>query len=156
MTHPSGSYTYQTTFDLTGFDPNSAQISGFLAADNAVLVYLNSAPPAGSNSSRASAASADVLMSVYAKGGYSFTPGSFANQSFSITGGFQPGLNTLTFVVFNEVQDSGNPTGLRVAVSGTADLLPTPEPTTAAVFAGLLGAAAYIRRTARRRPGAAV
>lgn len=169
-THPDGYYTYRTTFDLTGFDPATARVTGFVAADNAVQVFLNTtpgppAPPAGRGAPGVTTAFAppgpDPAVSVYAPLGYTFTAGNFANQSFTLTGGFVPGQNTLTFVVYNEVQATGNPTGLRVALSGTADPLPaaavpTPEPAAAAVFAGLLGVSAYIRRTARRPAGAAV
>lgn len=132
-THPDGYYTYRTTFDLTGFDPATATITGFVAADNGVRVYLNdgATPAAG----------------MYASNGYTFTPAAFANQSLSITGGFRPGINTLDFVVSNEVQSSGNPTGLRVALSGSAAPAATPEPATLAVFGGgLIGLAGYIRR----------
>ena len=136
-THPDGYYTYRTTFSLSGFNPATAAITGFLAADNAADVYLNGA----------------LVAHVYAAGGYTFTPTSFSQQAFSINKGFGAGQNTLDFVVYNEVQATGNPTGLRVAMSGTADKLAlidpiaTPEPATLAVFGfGLVGLTGYLRR----------
>ncbi len=130
-THPDGYYTYRTTFDLTGFNLASASISGFVAADNGVQVLLNG----------------QFAASIYGPNGYTFTTTAFANQGLSITSGFKPGINTLDFVVYNEVQASGNPTGLRVALSGNADPVPTPEPASLAVFGGgLIGLAGYIRR----------
>jgi hypothetical protein len=130
-THAAGQYTYRTTFDLTGFDPSSAQIKGFIAADNGVDILLNG----------------NKVKTFYQPTGYTFTPSAFASQSLSINSGFIAGMNTLDFVVTNEVQATGNPTGLRAALSGTANPAPTPEPATAAVLAGgLVGLAGYIRR----------
>lgn len=37
----SGYYTFTTTFDLTGYDPLSAILSGSLAADDSAFIYLN-------------------------------------------------------------------------------------------------------------------
>src|SRR5665213_1414143 len=94
---PPGIYAYVTTFSLAGLDPRTATISGEVGADDASLaIFLNgtsiAAPPP------------------------SFNP----LQPFSITSGFVAGINTLEFDVGNgPAGGSSNPTGLRVALSGT-------------------------------------
>ena len=91
---PAGSYTYRTTFDLTGLDPATASISGQWSTDDSgPSILLNG-----------------VLTPNLPAGGFSsFFP-------FSITSGFSTGVNTLDFAVVN----GGGPTGLRVEMSGTA------------------------------------
>lgn len=124
-----GLYDYQTTFDLTGLIPSTAVISGLWTSDNeGDYISLN-----GVNLGYATAGDFSTL-------GYSFT----------IAGGFVWGINTLDFVATNDSGNSGNPTGLRVQLSGTAD--PVPEPATwGLVGLGLLGAG-LLRRRANRRP----
>src|SRR6185295_16091482 len=76
-----GRYTYTTTFDLTGFDPSSARITGNLSSDDLLpIVRLNG----------------NVLSGVTAGGFNAFFP-------FSIPKGsaFVDGLNTLEFVIEN-------------------------------------------------------
>jgi len=90
----AGNYTYRTTFDLTGMDPTTANLTGSVAADDSVTVKLNGAVVASA-------------------GGFS----SFTY--FSITAGFVAGVNTLDFVV-NNGGTSASPTGLRVEIGGTA------------------------------------
>lgn len=113
-------FVYRTSFDLTGFDPASALISGVWATDDP---------------------GTDILINGASTGNASccftgFTP-------FSITSGFVAGINTLDFFVFN----SGGPTGLRVEMTGTAD--PVPEPVTLSLLgAGLAGVAGLRRRKA--------
>ncbi len=107
-TDPNGSYAYTTTFDLTGRIGSTAQITGRWSSDNNGLgIKIN---------------------------GVSVTPalnGSFVNlppyegfrnwYSFGIFGGFLGNqVNTLEFTVVNGVQSSGNPSGLRVEMTGTA------------------------------------
>ena len=97
-----GTYTYQESFDLTAYDPSTAQVTGQLAGDNTVEVFLNSVDTGLGSTTFAS-----------------FTP-------FTISSGFQAGINTLSFVVVNQGTDP-NPTGLRVEIdSATADVAPEP------------------------------
>ena len=98
------SLVYQTKFDLTGFNPASARITGRWAADNrGQSVILNGTP-----------------LAVPA-------PSSFDSwAAFNINSGFISGMNTLQFVIFNDAdvtQPQGqNPGGIRVELAGTADV----------------------------------
>lgn len=107
---PPGNYTYATTFDLTGFNPLSASISGGWASDNdGVAIKLNG---------------------VTVSGATSFTQFSLGFAPFSITSGFIAGINTLEFIVHNGGSAPGNnsggsnPTALRVEMSGIATAVP--------------------------------
>jgi PEP-CTERM motif len=126
---PNGSYDYRTTFDLTGFDPSTAFISGGWSSDNNGLQILLNGVDTGN-------ASTD-----FAQFSIGFAP-------FSITGGFVSGINTLDFIVNN----GGGPTALRVEMSGDAKATgAVPEPGTWALMIsgfGLAGAALRRRRTA--------
>ncbi len=96
----SGYYIYEATLDLTGYAESTAVLSGMLAADDAVWIYLNQSGSAVFGS---------------ATGFTSLTP-------FLINSGFIAGVNEIDFVVAN---DSG-PTGLLVDdVAASAD---APEP----------------------------
>jgi hypothetical protein len=128
---PAGYYYYQTTFDLTGYNPATAQIVGNLAIDNALEVYLNgnytgvSLPWAASSESPL--------------------------HPFSITTGFVGGLNSLVFEVYNGPQPGGNPanpTGLQVQITAATAALSVPVPLPSAAWAGmgLLGGMLVFRR----------
>jgi hypothetical protein len=88
---PVGVYHYILNFDLTGLDAARVKISGSWMTDNAATLLLN-----GKDT------------------GFSKDPDGFHQlDSFTITTGFLPGLNSLEFRVENE--DIGpNPTGLVV------------------------------------------
>jgi hypothetical protein len=92
----AGAYTYRTTFNLTGFNPSTAVLTGQYAADDGASIQLNGVTV------------------------FSTSQGFGAFQSFTINSGFAAGLNTLDFVVQNAVYGGTNPTGLRVDISGTA------------------------------------
>lgn len=95
-----GNYVYRTTFDLTGLDPSTAVISGRWSTDNN---------------------GADILINGQSTGNTTdFVQFNIGWKSFTINGGFQPGINTLDFVVF----DSGVITALRVELSGVAAVVP--------------------------------
>jgi hypothetical protein len=90
-------YTYTTTFTLpVGF--SDAMLSGGWASDNGATMSLNGGP------------------TVSTTGDAAF--GSLT--SFSITSGFMAGANIITFSVLNSgAFTEGNPTGLRVEISGS-------------------------------------
>ncbi len=99
---PAGDYDYRTTFDLTGYSPATASITGEWAVDDdGVSILLNGV----------STGNSDTIANAYA-----------TFQSFSITSGFQAGLNTLDFIV----QNAYAPTGLRVEATLKATALPPP------------------------------
>ncbi len=119
---PGGLYDYQTTFDLTNFDPATASLSGSWAMDNYGTILLNGVDTGNTWSSNN------------------------AYGTFAINSGFQSGLNTVDFLI---VDDGSGTTGLRVdGVSGSAN--PVPEASTTVSFGLLLalglGAAVIARR----------
>lgn len=130
---PPGLYDYRTTFDLTGFDPNTASIHGRWMTDNqGVDIQIN-----GNSTGQ------QTLQSRFYD--------TLGWASFDITGGFRLGINTLDFVVQNFNGPGDNPTGLRVeflsATATRAADATTPEPATALLWcAGLAALAAEIRR----------
>ncbi len=86
-----GDYTYKTTFDLTGFDPSTAVLLGSWATDNlGTDLKLNGTSTGLLNGTQFAALT-----------------------SFTITSGFQAGVNTLEFSVNNSDAVAGY-TGLRV------------------------------------------
>jgi hypothetical protein len=89
-------FDYQTTFDLTGFDPSTVTLTGSWATDNeGVDIFIN-----GKST------------------GFSINPADRAGfrslSPFTISTGFVVGVNTLDFIVHNDEAV----TGLRVEVSG--------------------------------------
>lgn len=123
---PIGNYDHQVSFDLTGFYANTAIITGGWSSDNnGVAIFLNGVDTGNP--------------------GTSFTQFSLGFAPFSITTGFQPGINTLDFIVYN----GGGPTALRVEMTGTAT--PTPEPSSLVLLGtGVAGIASMIRRKLNR------
>jgi len=118
----TGAYIYRTTFDLTGFIPETAVLTGFWNTDNnGTEILLNGTS-------------------------FPFTTSAIsyneAPTPFSITTGFLPGLNTLDFAFY----DDGFYTGLRV--SGLQAQAAVPEPST---YALLVMTAASALCWARRR-----
>ena len=106
---PEGDYDYRTTFDLTGFDPTTASITGQIGADNTVTQVLLNGQDVG------------------------YLPTNVGNNfaslnALNITGGFAGGVNTLDFLVHNDPGNTYNPTGFRADLSGTAQLAGTSIP----------------------------
>jgi len=146
----AGAYTFATTFDLTGFDPTSLILSLDVSADNSVQVLINNHDISstfnynGTGSPNCGATSAAAH------------PWCFENFSSNhnitnaVASGFLATINTLTFVVTNEVGSGPNPTGLRVQAVGSANLASgVPEPITVALVGfGLAGMALVRRRRA--------
>ncbi len=134
MLGPIGYYFYRTTFDLTGFDSNTASINGRWSSDNnGVGIFLNGR-----------------------RVSYGTDYEQFQSwSSFTATSGFVGGINRLDFIVFN----GGIQTGLRVEMVGTAglDVPPAPEPTSLALagFAGLGMALGAWRRRRQHKQQAA-
>jgi hypothetical protein len=110
---PGGTYVYDLMFDLTGFQPATATISGIWSSDNQSTVFLNGA-----------------LFATHTGGAAAFT--SF--DTFGIGTGFLPGINTLTI----QVNNLGGPSGAHVnELQG--DALPIPEPCTLTLAVLALG-----------------
>jgi hypothetical protein len=128
-----GNYVYTTTFDLTGFDLSTVVLTGQWSTDNSGLsIVINGVELPFTTPEQAF----------------------FGWYGFTISCGFVAGVNTLQFVVNNAgcPNCSVNPTGLRVEISGTGELLANnaplqavPEPATVLlVGSGLAGL--WIRR----------
>jgi hypothetical protein len=127
---PIGDYTYTTTFDLTGLIPGTAQISGNWAADNTgVSILLN-----GSGTGIIANAS-------------SVKYGSFTGFSIDNTANFVNGVNSLSFTIGN----GGGPTGIRVAMTGTADPAAVPEPSDFVGTAIAFGSVVLLRRNVSKK-----
>jgi hypothetical protein len=118
---PQGAtYTYTTTFDITGYIASSASLTGRFAVDNNLTsVSLN-----GTN------------LGITGRGVGYWT-------SFAINSGFVTGVNTLQFAVVNG-GTSPNPTGLRVEFSQFTAAVPEPE-SYALALVGLLTVGGMLR-----------
>lgn len=124
----AGLYSYALNFSLAGFDAATASFSGRFAVDNSIdAIFLNGTQITGSGGS----------FNGYTA--FSSTPGAFL-----------AGANTLTFIVRNFAQASGNPTGLRVEfLQSDAAVTAVPEAATWAMMIagfGLVGAAMRSRK----------
>jgi len=121
----NGDYVFETTFDLTGLDPSTATISGVTSPDDRLdQVFLNGAA-LGINSNNF---------------------GVFKPFTIPVGSNFIAGVNTLQFVMRNLGAIPGtSPFGLRVELSGTADVIPEPSSLLLTAL-GLLGMAGFRRR----------
>ena len=147
--HPEGLYTFRLSFDLSGFDTTTVQISGGWCADNNGSMTLNG-HPAGAG-----------------------TPGYGSLTPFTITTGFKGGINTLEFSSYNLGGGGANPTAIRVkglAGTGTPLLLgvndaspalalaaPIPNPSLGSARIGYtLARSGHVRLTIRNVVGRVV
>ena len=96
-----GNYTYRLSFDLTGYIPATAILKGTFVSDDTVYQVLLNGQITGINNGAANTTNSNTKQ---------------YTTSFVITAGFQAGLNTLDFFVYNGVTN----TGLRVEINGTA------------------------------------
>jgi len=104
-----GTYIYETTFDLTGLDATTAEISGGFAVDTNLLnILLNGSGVGITQSGDLSTA---------------FNPFSIDN-----TANFNAGVNTLTFRTNRGGgAETAGPHGFRAELSGTANVIPEPS-----------------------------
>ena len=120
-----GYYTYSLSFDLTGFDPSTAFISGRFATDNEGSIGLNG----GSVATTGNADFRDL-------------------KSFQIDSGFLPGLNTVDVSVNN----GGDPTSFIVVFDrATAKPLAAPMPDKGSTLLMAAGVAVPLIALRRRR-----
>ena len=123
-------YTFELSFDLSGFDPNAVSITGSWGVDNLGTIRVDGAPAIGT-------------------GALSLTnPSNFTvPNAFSLTGGFHDGLNTIDI----QAIDQGFVGGLDVtALAITAAPIPSiPEPGTAPIM--MVGGAVLCWFLRRRR-----
>jgi hypothetical protein len=105
---PAGTYTYTLQFNLGGFDPTTATISGRWVADNAAGMYLNSGLVAVTKNGK--------------KGDAGFKQ--WAPFTIPAGSGFMPGANTLTFIVTNDETWTGLRVEFTNAFSGCATCAP--------------------------------
>ncbi len=118
---PIADTTYETKFDLTGFDPATAVLNLSIAADDWVDISLNG-------------------VNVFS---HPNTAMYFGTVSAVINSNFVAGVNTLDFFVHS----IGGPSGLDVNITGTAD--PVPEPASLMLLG--TGMAAVSSRLRRRK-----
>lgn len=99
----NGTFTWTTTFDLTGYNATTASFSAQFAADNNAQAFLN--------------------------GHLIGTANGFSSWSAlsATSNDFVSGVNTLQFVVTNLAQNGGNPTGLQVNILAS-NVSAVPEP----------------------------
>jgi len=124
LSDATGDFEYQTTFDLTGYDPTSAVLNGEWGYDNSeVEILLNGIEIQGPSGTD----------------GYN----SFAAYSAG-AGDFVSGINTIDFIVNN----TGGPTAFNTFATVTANATPEPSPLVA-LGVGLLGVGMMMVRKRR-------
>jgi len=96
---PVGSYTYETTFNLGGYNVSTVAISGAIVADNAITaIRIN-----GFNI------------------GFTQTTSTYELAPFTIPSGhYVAGVNTIEFDVYNAPSTGGDASGFRVQFTGYA------------------------------------
>ena len=130
---PSGTYNFQTTFDLTGYQASTAQITGRWAADDdGIQILLNGI---------------DTGVTPIGAGNF----GQWSNFSINNSALFVSGANTLNFIVVN----TPGRTALRTELVGRADLVATaaavPEPSDLLGSVIAFGAVILIKRKLNKK-----
>lgn len=151
QTDPSGNYVYQTTFVIgAGFDPSTVLLYGSISSDNCtsgILVNGTAVVYAGGNSSLMVPGTCLSQAHNFEIGGTNATWQSPAGAYLATSTVFHPGINTLQFVVNNQVLTTQNPTGLIVWIRGQGMFeAPVPEASTAGLLVAGLAAVALLRR----------
>jgi hypothetical protein len=124
----NGFYVYQMIVDLTGFDPNTAVITGTFGTDNDGSISVNGNPPA-----------ATACFACFS-----------SPTGFTLNSGFVAGLNSIQLAMDN----GGDPSAFRVEFArATADVATSgvPEPGSFPLIVGGLSALALLRRKFRRQ-----
>ena len=121
-------FDFQTTFDLTGYDPGATSVFFRYMDDNELTAVMINGTPVGFA----------IGAGMQAWSGYTKISGE---------GLFNGGVNTLDFLVYNASGTSGNPAGLRVELSGEV----VPEPGSLALIgSGMLLFGGLLRRKLAR------
>ena len=145
----SQTVVFRTTFDLTGYIPSTASIvglAGWATDDFGLDILIN-----GVSTGQATAPNCNG--SSYC----GYTP-------FIVASSFIAGINTLDFLVQNSPASAcdagcqtlfgGNPFGLRVEMTGTADISAVPLPAALPLFATGLGALGWLGWRRKRKAAA--
>ena len=119
-------FDYRTSFDLTGFNPNTFALNINFAADDSADIILNG------TTLKTTQGNFKTFTAL------TFNAASDATFRNALTGG----VNTLDFLVHNS---GSGPTGLQAQVDGIADV---PEPGSVAMLVGMgaTGAGFFLRR----------
>jgi hypothetical protein len=129
----TGTYQFQTTFDLTGFTPSTAVIDGLWEVDGGGVNILINGKSTGQSTTPTMAGGSNI--------GSFLTPTLFAITNASCAGGcFIGGVNTITFVTSNGAGESG------IRVQFTSATATVPEPGTWFSIASGIGVLAFLRR----------
>jgi len=136
---PVGNYTFQVTFTLPANLSSLTSISLYVAADNPL--YDGDAVTAGIQGAKLNGTYLNVS-TPQVQPFQSFSPlFTFDNSDGKFISG---GTNTLQFFVENLAGATGNPVGLRV--QGQVNAIVIPEPSTYALFLGIITLSLAARR----------